>query len=323
MEQEQIATIEPKETVWNTVTPHSKYLAMGLFVLLPFVGGYVGYTFAPEKVVEVEKVVIQKVQSEIEDSEQVISESTVIQEINFDWNGRKGKVVQECLETDKNQPLLVIAPYYAENGRVTSTNNPELPGVYCNQESNFKLIFDGMEYSLGSTIISTTTDFIKISNVGYVQTEFSFPERQDAPELDITTSSNETDRLLIGLVHQPCDWEKSVCWNFSSVTHVVDFPGFTVRELESPIGLSSGLGALKWNEERTAFVSRTALHDPVPSFSIRALDSTESINYYGDLTAIPETEEERAYAARLWDNSEVEWLNEFQVRILDETFSVE
>lgn len=36
------------------VTPLSKYLALALFVLLPFIGGYIGYTFAPEKVVEVE-----------------------------------------------------------------------------------------------------------------------------------------------------------------------------------------------------------------------------------------------------------------------------
>jgi hypothetical protein len=35
------------------VTPLSKYLAMALFVVLPFLGAYVGYTIAPEKVVEV------------------------------------------------------------------------------------------------------------------------------------------------------------------------------------------------------------------------------------------------------------------------------
>ena len=39
------------------VTPLSKYLAMALFVILPFLGGYVGYMYAPEKVVEVERVV--------------------------------------------------------------------------------------------------------------------------------------------------------------------------------------------------------------------------------------------------------------------------
>jgi hypothetical protein len=44
----------------NQITPLSKYLAMVLFIMLPFLGGYVGYTLAPEKVVEVENVVITK-----------------------------------------------------------------------------------------------------------------------------------------------------------------------------------------------------------------------------------------------------------------------
>jgi len=34
----------------------SKYLAFGLFVILPFLGGYVGYTFAPVKIMEVERI---------------------------------------------------------------------------------------------------------------------------------------------------------------------------------------------------------------------------------------------------------------------------
>ena len=45
----------------HQVTPLSKYLAMALFVLLPFVGGWIGYTLAPEKVVEVEREVIKEV----------------------------------------------------------------------------------------------------------------------------------------------------------------------------------------------------------------------------------------------------------------------
>ncbi len=45
------------------VTPFSKYFAMVLFVALPFVGGLVGYTFAPEKIIEIEKVVTSDVES--------------------------------------------------------------------------------------------------------------------------------------------------------------------------------------------------------------------------------------------------------------------
>ena len=43
--------VEQKSSL-HQVTPLSKYLAMALFVILPFVGGYVGYNYAPEKVVE-------------------------------------------------------------------------------------------------------------------------------------------------------------------------------------------------------------------------------------------------------------------------------
>ena len=60
---EQAVTKETKPSPLYTVTPLSKYLAMGLFIVLPFIGGWIGYTYAPEKVVEVEKVVIKEVES--------------------------------------------------------------------------------------------------------------------------------------------------------------------------------------------------------------------------------------------------------------------
>lgn len=51
--------VEPQKTnQFNTVTNLSKILAAVLFIALPFVGLYIGYTFAPEKVVEVEKIIL-------------------------------------------------------------------------------------------------------------------------------------------------------------------------------------------------------------------------------------------------------------------------
>jgi hypothetical protein len=44
----------------NTITPLSKYLAMVLFVLLPFVAFYLGLQFAPVQYVEVEQVVFRE-----------------------------------------------------------------------------------------------------------------------------------------------------------------------------------------------------------------------------------------------------------------------
>ncbi len=55
--EEQFESGENAKFQLHTVTPLSKYLAMTLFVILPFLGGWIGYTYAPEKVVEVEKVV--------------------------------------------------------------------------------------------------------------------------------------------------------------------------------------------------------------------------------------------------------------------------
>jgi hypothetical protein len=55
--QEEVVTQVEQKSSLHQITPLSKYLALALFVILPFLGGYVGYTFAPEKVVEVVKEV--------------------------------------------------------------------------------------------------------------------------------------------------------------------------------------------------------------------------------------------------------------------------
>lgn len=55
---EQNKVVQKKPSSLHTVTPLSKYLAMGLFIILPFIGGWVGYSYTPEKVVEMEKIVV-------------------------------------------------------------------------------------------------------------------------------------------------------------------------------------------------------------------------------------------------------------------------
>lgn len=52
--------VEQKSSLYQ-VTPLSKYLALALFVILPFLGGWIGYMYAPEKAVEVERVVVKEV----------------------------------------------------------------------------------------------------------------------------------------------------------------------------------------------------------------------------------------------------------------------
>jgi hypothetical protein len=61
----------------NQVTPVSKVLAAIIFIMMPFLGAYVGYVYAPEKVVEVEKVVMVQPEVISEDA----TADTVVQEI--------------------------------------------------------------------------------------------------------------------------------------------------------------------------------------------------------------------------------------------------
>jgi hypothetical protein len=63
MEPEENTVETEQSSALHTVTPLSKYLAMVLFVALPFLGGWIGYTYAPEKVVEVERVVIEQTEA--------------------------------------------------------------------------------------------------------------------------------------------------------------------------------------------------------------------------------------------------------------------
>jgi len=69
-----------QKSVLHQVTPLSKYLAMGLFILMPFIGGYIGYTLASGKVVEVvelrnssdeSNLILPKTESLLEKSAQV------------------------------------------------------------------------------------------------------------------------------------------------------------------------------------------------------------------------------------------------------------
>ncbi len=61
METENIVPLtEPKKSVLTGVTPLSKYFALSLFIAMPFIGGWVGYTYAPGKVIVIEKLAIEE-----------------------------------------------------------------------------------------------------------------------------------------------------------------------------------------------------------------------------------------------------------------------
>lgn len=128
--QELEVNVESNQSVLNTVTPLSKYLAMALFVLLPFVGGYIGYTFVPEKIVEVEKQISleketdseQKADIEISNDEELLVLLSKEQisggsYIGYNSPGVDKALVEQVPETDafygynRNQYLAAIGDH--------------------------------------------------------------------------------------------------------------------------------------------------------------------------------------------------------------------
>lgn len=51
-----VETEKPLSVLYK-VTPLSKYLAMAIFIITPFIGGWIGYTYAPEKIVVTETII--------------------------------------------------------------------------------------------------------------------------------------------------------------------------------------------------------------------------------------------------------------------------
>ncbi len=96
------------------VTPLSKYLALSLFIILPFLGGYVGYSLAPEKVVEVERVV-EIERDVIKEAEQTINPVS-------DW----------IRYTDSESGITFIHPKNWEcNTRTTHSSHPDWLQTLC------------------------------------------------------------------------------------------------------------------------------------------------------------------------------------------------
>jgi len=127
---EQTEVTEANQSQFHTVTPLSKYLAMGLFIVLPFLGGWIGYTYAPEKVVEVEKVVIKEVPSD-----------------SSEW-ALPNNLVSMDTQTDSEESMI-------SNSSFTISSSSIQPDwkTYRSEKHDFELSFPN-EYDSFSTIIS-------------------------------------------------------------------------------------------------------------------------------------------------------------------------
>lgn len=108
----------------HKVTPLSKYLAAALFIILPFVGGWIGYMYAPEKVVEIEKEVIREVEVENEVSVEETNE-TVFPVIAFERAGLLSDEEREILNKKFVEPY--VDYYQVSNDSNILTTVIEVP----------------------------------------------------------------------------------------------------------------------------------------------------------------------------------------------------
>jgi hypothetical protein len=106
------------------VTTLSKYLALALFIILPFLGGWIGYTYALERVFEVEKVITEEVVIEVTSKEDKNYSSVNIKSyrdetlgLTFDYpsdwgevtvNDEKGRCSQDYALDDCNFRTLIF-----------------------------------------------------------------------------------------------------------------------------------------------------------------------------------------------------------------------
>jgi hypothetical protein len=109
-------SVAPQKSRLHQVTPLSKYLAMVLFIILPFVGGWIGYMYAPEKA------------AEVQNSNDIISDSAVSLE----------KVDEPSVSDTKDDFEFSLLTYTIE--RKTLEDEIEWINVYDNANLSYSFI---------------------------------------------------------------------------------------------------------------------------------------------------------------------------------------
>lgn len=114
--EEQISESESDKPESNLrkVTPLSKYLAMMLFIILPFLGGWIGYSYALEKEVIEEEVIIPDTKTI---NDEPVSESPLVSEGEY----------KKIIDLTAMNPLTQV--YYSENLGIAFTYFAEYQGV--------------------------------------------------------------------------------------------------------------------------------------------------------------------------------------------------
>ncbi len=104
MEPQQTSEQRSSFSVLQQVTPLSKYLAMLVFVIMPFIGGYIGYVYSPQKIVERVKVVPLK----------NLPPTMVPKSLK---EATPNEVIDAYMETDYRVVSVVLNPFYSDKSQ--------------------------------------------------------------------------------------------------------------------------------------------------------------------------------------------------------------
>ena len=146
------------------VTQTSKYLAMLLFILMPFVGGWIGYTMAPIKTVVIETKTVTNV---FEEAEQLLSvESAVVVndgdiEVLFS-NGEKS-IVARAYKPVSQEKYYEIETY---TGATISPNRKFIALQGIGFEDSFIRIYNADADRLEDKIYGEVQDWDNIGRLG-------------------------------------------------------------------------------------------------------------------------------------------------------------
>lgn len=174
VEDKEIINIK-KENFYNKVTPFSKYLALILFVVLPFFGFWIGYSYSPEKVVEVEKIVevekevevqVPVIENDLDNTEETLldkPETNIILDNSEDETVTFDSEVKKMLELAQNQITIINSEQKLE-GYENVCNDTQVYKILLtlgqSYEKPLKIVNDGFNDDYSVTCNDSTDGFL-------------------------------------------------------------------------------------------------------------------------------------------------------------------
>jgi hypothetical protein len=198
---------------WNTVTPLSKYLAMALFVLLPFAGGYIGYVYGPQEVIEIERVVVK---------EKRVAD-TQFDESNDVMMDRNTSAITEFTYTSTSTDTYL--GYYTTYTNEAWGETAECNGFVVLSPENETVMFFKDSIRRGNTVQRLSDDGYLMFNLPWE----SIPE-MDKNKIISSSESNPISLRLSKLAQEGRDaW---VCESFLSYTGISDVDDWLSQEVK-------------------------------------------------------------------------------------------